>query len=678
MEFPPIYDWFLEPVLAEDDRISDEDRENVSTTAKKQNTYFTVWGTREAAAESNAAGVPAPPLDASLLWQTSAVVDVQTDGREYTVIETESGSRYRLCGRMRAAHMVAAGWPVATVRAFQSVNDGKGTAFPKNWREILIEGYRSWREARNQVDLESRRAARPHATRTRSHQRGPLLVVDEELTGETPATKQNPSDWPVTSNTAEQMRKIPQSISREARRLLEQLVRVRFHHPDLILGASGTRSRTGSLQTASAIVGSEVATLPLRSPTRRKRGRPRKQPVDSSNSAEASNSKSCEKGTRSEIENMVASSHRVAHAASANKRKTSSRETNGASASQCGQRATEDPFSGDAAAASVMMPLHDRMTRATREHFQSSLDPASGKIKMIPASSSPSASRTSGASQNKRRPRRGAEQAPSASETTTGTEQRGRQKIQRKSAEPLSPGTSGEESINTTCTESVSTVGELKSESKDAATASTALHTHKRHSKRVRFEMHPMPTKPTRKRASKSDAANAVPAAPALEKALATLRQTSSGRGEMSTKRQRAALRLVSDAATMLYAGDSIFVQDENRPRALEAPQSASDDSPRPSRAGRLPKAAWSKKGKPSTHDAYLEQLQRRRAASKTKNTESRESRGKVTSSPKSHAPAQTALDRWMHRVNDLDAHAACDTDFMASDADDCLDSAEF
>ncbi|KAF6001658.1 hypothetical protein F1559_000945 [Cyanidiococcus yangmingshanensis] len=287
MEALPIYDWFLEPVLPEDGDATGCTLNESSTSAEPPAAYFTVWGAREALEEASA-GVPVRSLDPEMLWQTSVVVQVETDGCENTILRTESGSCYCLRGRLRAAHMVAAGWPAATVRAFQRVNNGKGTAFPSDWRRTLGEGYSVWKKRREEVDLQRAPAVANTLAAAATTSRGPTLVVDESIDPQLASTNRMRRPNSTKDGSEPRANQIPPNTSREVRRLLEQLVRVRFHHPDIILGASSSWNSGNAWQAASSIVGAEVVALPPRSPTRRKRGRPRKQPLASDPSTDGS------------------------------------------------------------------------------------------------------------------------------------------------------------------------------------------------------------------------------------------------------------------------------------------------------------------------------------------------------------------------------------------------------
>eukprot|EP00166_Cyanidium_caldarium_P000696 ctg_1271.g312 len=185
--------------------------------------------------------------------------------------------------------METAGWDAQTVQQFRAVNQGRATAFPLEWRAVLMKAFRTLYErlqlaagsedAVSDQPVDDGHADGAHASAIASQ---PTAAAMTETTEQSFRHSQNARA--VGGNDASEARwrgaaaALPPGLSREARRLVEQLVRLRFHHPDAIFGQARPDSlaRPTSLSAPSHVHGSE-AVEPL-SPPRRRRGRPRKYP----------------------------------------------------------------------------------------------------------------------------------------------------------------------------------------------------------------------------------------------------------------------------------------------------------------------------------------------------------------------------------------------------------------
>jgi hypothetical protein len=636
MEALPIYDWFLEPVLPEDrTRISRADQSSVASVEPLVS-YFTVWGTRDASVEKSR-GAATRALDSELLWQTSVVLRVDTDGRERTFLDTESGSRYRLCGSLRGAHMLAAGWPAATVRAFQKVNNGRGTAFPTDWRRVLGEGYRLWRNRREELDLKRVKTAGTSPASTEIRPRCPLLVVDKSEASPPKVSSRAQRAKAKKGDSDALVSQVPPNASREVRRLLEQLVRVRFHHPDIILGASNSWNSSNAWQAAQTVVGAEVVALPPRSPTRRKRGRPRKQPSASgSDNKDIPGSKAAsEKAASSDLPTKSVRQVRYA----------TSRRAAGADDSMP-KTAPDGSEDGTKNEAGLMVQAEIRQRRRGEQPAsQDKTTKEETAAKVVPASSTAAAPRRRG------RPRKHTTTSADSSKRASTPQPQKQTDREESSAETFLASSRHRENVSYAGV-SIEENTVASTEADEESDRSTKGKT--KNSKRVHFECPqqlsssldgelPAPACHTQRRAPSNT----------LEKALATLRDSRSGQTEMLSSKQRAALRVVSETATKLYRGDSIFVNDENDPVLLDTERSISRQAPNTFRTRRRRAETWIQTGSRVSNDAYLTQLQRRRTAALANKAKSVSSQPLPAAANPSRSRASATLDQWMQRAKE-------------------------
>ena len=597
-----LFDWFIEPVLSRD---ASGERNELQLLGERVGGAgyfgFTAWGVRQTAERQG--GDPGDGAVADqALWQTSVVVDVRTDGRATTILTTESGSRYRLVGEVDAENMETAGWDAQTVQQFRAVNQGRATAFPLEWRAVLMGAFRTLYErlqlaagredAVSDQPVDDGHADGAHASAIASQ---PTAAATTETTERSFRHSQNARA--VGGNDASEARwrgaaaAVPPGLSREARRLVEQLVRLRFHHPDAIFGQARPDSlaRPVSLSAPSHVHG--IGAVEPLSPPRRRRGRPRKYPrKDESGGAESQPSR---------------------HPGRPRKYPRKEENDGGAAAPK---RPRGRPRKHPVAAAEPMPADHRHMldTDAHGDFRQvAGADNADDDLALAPlpaAYAYPIATEAPRALPAKRprgRPRKhpvepsqvvpptqgDSSAAVASTDASAMPVKRPRGRPRKHPTDPSRVASSGQGSRSTAATSAEPAVAPVKRP-------------------RGRPRKHPLPAAdaPNANRASNAEHhhdADAAPDQARVRAAMETLSRAGPRTPSQRTLKQRAAFRLVAAAANYGHRGDSVFAGDadghpaDDRQTVAAQPLAAHNTALRGQRS----------------IDAYLRQLQRRRKA---------------------------------------------------------------